>query len=99
MRDQVLKVSIEDGEVVIRIGIDTLKVAAEACPELEECLGSGYVVAPSITDIDLFAAEVVRELGREAEDGTTPVHILLDAAFVAAAEQGAEGIEFPEDTP
>ena len=35
---------------------------------------------------------MLRELQREEEDGTTPVHRLLDRVGVAALEQGSEGI-------
>lgn len=35
------------------------------------------------------------ELHREAEDGTTLVHRMFDAAIRGAVEQGAEGIRIP----
>ena len=49
-----------------------------------------------VTDLAEFARDVVRELNREAEDGTTPIHELLDRALAEAVDQGSLGCEFPE---
>jgi hypothetical protein len=52
---------------------------------------------PKVTDSRKFAAEVVRVLEREGEDGSTPVTRMLDLAFIHAVENGAEGILLPDD--
>lgn len=64
-----LKVEIEGAEIVIRMPFDTLKVAADNAPELE-----GEV---KVTDPAAFASDVLIELQREEEDGTTLVHRAL----------------------
>lgn len=81
---------IEGDELVIRLPLDALVTATEACPALY-----GDEQPPKVTDRAVWAREVVCELNREAEDGTTLVHIMFDTAFEQAADQGAEGILFP----
>lgn len=101
MRERPLEVSVEDGEIVIRIGVDTLQIAVQACPSLERYYDadSGNFLEPKVLDADLFASEVVTELTREEEDGTTVVHQLFDQAFLDAIENGADGIQMPGDEP
>ena len=60
-------------------------------------LNEGNFVNPKVTSADTFACEVVRELEREEEDGTTPVHSLLDDVCMKAIDNGADGVELPED--
>ena len=80
-----------DGElVIIRVGTRTLATALEAGPILEN--GGG-----KITDPAKFAAAIVEELQGEAEDGTTLVHEMFDAAAVRAIENGCDGVSFPGD--
>ena len=56
-------------------------------------LGRNYSDA-EITDETVFAQAICDALEDEEEDGSTPVHRLLDAAADSAIEQGCEGIEF-----
>lgn len=91
-KDQPLVTEIEDGELRIRIGIDTLKFSAENSPDDRICWfdeESGEFVAHEITDACQFAQDVLRELNREEEDGTTPLHICIDNAIVGAIEDGS----------
>lgn len=83
-----LSCKIENDEIVIRLSIDTLAIAWEMSPENEY----DDVNPNPVTDERLFAAEVVTELEREEEDGTTLVHRALDRAMFNAVENGAEGI-------
>ena len=46
-----------------------------------------------------FARDVQRELRREQEDGTTPVHTLFDDAVTAAVEDGCESADYDDDPP
>lgn len=95
MKDQKLTVGIEGDEVVIRIGIDTLKYATEngsGCDFETEDGENRYVV----TNSEEWARSVVLALEQEEEDGTTPVHAMFEAAFVEALEQGFDGIEEKE---
>ncbi len=95
-----LDVSIVGGELMIRIGVKTLAVCAEQSPvpefsDFDE--GTGKELRPTVTDPAVFASEVLRELLYEQEDGTTPVHELLDRAMLDAVENGAEGIRWWND--
>lgn len=93
--DQPLTVGIEEQQLVIRIGFDVLAHAIRYAPSLSHFDGtvSDDVLEPTITDADTFFKELVIALNSEEEDGTTPVHRMLDAAALAAIESGAEGIE------
>ena len=90
---EMLTITVEDAAIVIRLPLETMRVAAENCEGLATFNGSRNDFRKvRVTHLDIFAKEVVRELNREEEDGTTPVHLLFDAAFENAVEQGAEGI-------
>lgn len=75
-------------ELRISIGLNTLKTAMEGHPR-------HFFSADNltITDWDAVVEAIVGELNREAEDGSTPVHLMLDQAFVDAVEQGCDGVE------
>jgi hypothetical protein len=59
-------------------------------------LDFGELGPPSVVDAKRFAKDVCNALNDEREDGTTPVHLLFDAAFEKAVEDGSLGIEFPK---
>jgi hypothetical protein len=92
--DTPLKVEVENDQLVIRIGINTLAIAAENCPEFYQENDPPYV---TVSDPLELANDVVRELSREQEDGTTPVHLLLDRAILAAFENGSLGFDDESD--
>lgn len=83
---------IENGEIIIRMPIANLDSALEGA-WASGCQDGHY----KVTDAAAFAKEVVYELNREDEIGTTPIHTLLDRAMYAAIDQGSEG--FREATP
>jgi hypothetical protein len=86
-----LRCLIKKNSLVIEVGLDVLKFATENHPELyEDGLDKGRYV---VTDVAVFAKEVVRELQKEEEDGTTPIHSLLDKAILDAISNGAQGVE------
>ena len=88
-----LTVRLEGDAIVIRLPLDVLALALEG-----SWAASGMDDHWRVTDASLFAPEVVRALEDEDEEGTTAVHKLFDAAFLAAIEAGAEGVEeIPED--
>lgn len=92
-RHDTLKVFIEDGVLVMQIGVEALKFVIAADPHLTEYNEkTGEWVAPKVTDIDEFAKGVLSALLDESEDGSTPVHLMLDAAIIEAIEQGTEGV-------
>lgn len=90
-----LHVDIIKGRLVISIGISALCFAATRGPYFDDiCARTSQDII--VTDQDAFAKEILRELRREEEDGTTLVHLMLDKAAERAVENGAEGIEIPE---
>lgn len=93
-----LTVEIVDGKLVISIGVETLAFAVWHGDVLDD--------GDRIADVDAFARDVVRQLVDEDEEGTTPVHKLLDEAALTALDQGdtidsvrLEGENDPADTP
>lgn len=78
----------KDGELIIRIGVITLRKAAESCPRL---FGVNRDDPPFVYVIDSeqLAADVRRELMHEDEDGSTPLHRLLDQAIIDTYEDGS----------
>lgn len=90
---------IEGDEIVIRLSLDTLVTATDACPAFTEQYdeATDSYRRAEVADRAVWAREVVRELNSESEDGTTLVHLMFDKAFLQAAEQGAEGIRLPGD--
>ncbi|NIJ07264.1 hypothetical protein FHS31_000860 [Sphingomonas vulcanisoli] len=89
-RDQALTVAVEDGRLVISIGIDTLMIAAQG--------GNDWVEGTEILDADAFAAEIADRLeNEEQEDGTTDIHLAIDRAVLLAIENGSEAIRLPGD--
>lgn len=79
-------------DIVIRLPIANIPFAVTGLVDwLRDRLPMDYPIR--ITDEKAFAKYVCLALNKEEEDGTTPVHELFDAAFWAAAEDGAEGCE------
>jgi hypothetical protein len=94
--DRPLKVGIENNQLVIRIGIDRLAYSAENCERFYDYNfheGPPYI---KITNNEEFANDVIRQLVKEAEDGSTPLDGLLDDACVDAYEDGSTGIKYPK---
>lgn len=98
-RNTPLECSIKDGVLTMQIGVDVIAHAVKLSPALQHYdEKSGEYLEPTITDADKFAAEILKELKSESEDGTTLIHIALDKAAVIAIEWGAEGINLPGDS-
>lgn len=94
-REAGLDVSIAGGRLIVSIGVDALMVAVKGGPawsdqEEEE---RGW----QITSPDGFAAEIAHALQDEEDDGTTLVHVMLDAAIERAIDQGSLNIDFGKD--
>ena len=81
---QPLRAFIRGGVLTISIGVETLAHAVRTGQ------GFGGDAEVLVSDVEAFARDVLRELEREQEDGTTPVHAMLDAAARAAVEDGTE---------
>ncbi len=82
-------IEIEGGEIVIRIPIDALPIAAPIAFDGAYGFGNHAI---AVTDVAAFAREFLIELKRESETGETAVTRMLDAAVVRAFENGAEGL-------
>lgn len=80
------------GSIVIRVPLSTLPQVLEGA-----WAAGGIDTRYKITNIDEFAADLVGELNREEEDGTTRIHQMFDKAIDEAIGQGAFGIEEHED--
>ncbi len=89
-KDQPLVIAIENNQLVIRIGIDTLAYAVEAGDSFQE--GEGKVI-----DKAAFAKDLTFALQEEEEDGTNRVHRLFDDAAIAVVENGSPSVRFSED--
>lgn len=86
-----LQVSVEDNELVIRIGVDTLAFAFEHSDynyKWNDDLNA-FVKELQVERPGEFALDVLQELVREAEDGSTILTRLLDEACIKAVENGS----------
>ena len=98
MKDQPLKVSVENEEMVVRIGIDVVAFAANESDDFKpyDIEKGDWVQRFKVTDPMEFAKDVKRAMLDEGEDGSSPLSRFLDKMNVAAMENGSTGIEFPE---
>lgn len=89
-----LEAKVERGALVIRIGIGTLAHAvtySDWANPYDEATGD-YVRNFAITDAPQFASDVVHEMLREREDGSTPLSDFLDKMTEAAVNDGSLGL-------
>ncbi|MDP1886614.1 hypothetical protein [Polaromonas sp.] len=77
----------------MEISKDQLLFAAENHPDFWDGKSGMDVPNLKISDFDAFALEFVREINREAEDGSTMLTRMLDSAIRKAVESGCEGVE------
>lgn len=97
-RDAPLAVAVTDDTLTISIGIDTLAFAGNGFFQAEAFAAFGREEpATKIIDNAVWAKEVAAILEKEEEDGTTPLHMLFDAAFESAANAGSEAVEYAEE--
>lgn len=93
-----LQCKIENGNLIISIGIDTLKYLAESSESADVLRYHKHFnpegVWTKISNKKEFAKDVLHELLLEREDGTTIVYELLDDAIAMAIENGSTGVKF-----
>lgn len=82
------KAVVRGGQIVISIDVDALPLIVSG-----SCATYGLSGTWKVSHAPAFATEVCHALNAEREDGTTRVHLMFDAAFAHAIDQGAEGIE------
>lgn len=89
-----LTVKVEDGALVIRIGVQTLAHAVTyadwANPYDEKA--DDYLRDFAIVDAPQFAADVMHAMLDEREDGSTPLSDFLDKTSQAAIDEGSLGL-------
>ena len=83
-----LRVNIEDGELVIRVGINRLD-GNDCHPDIPEL---------KFDDTEQWAKDVSYEIEREEENGQTPLGDLLDKAMIMAIENGSTGMSVDSPT-
>lgn len=86
-KDQPLSCEVENDQLLIRIGVETLKFCCNnphSAPEKDGWL---------ITDAEGFAKDVIHELTDEREDGSTILTDLIDLAVEKAKENGSRHME------
>ena len=86
-----LVVEIADDMLVIKLGIETLRMCCDHNPAFYD--GESGRQMYTVTDPKAFASEVCRMLESEEEDGSTLVTKMLDAAMEDAIDDGCEGVE------
>ncbi len=94
MNKRSLAIKVEKDELVIRIGINTLKVAAEESETFNPFNDekNDFSREFKIVDAKQFANGVRRFLQDEEEDGSTVITRALDDGFIYAVEN-AYGVE------
>ncbi|WP_447043938.1 hypothetical protein [Vreelandella sp. H-I2] len=85
-----LEVTACNETLSIKVGIEILCYAVT----IGRPYGNGDI---KITDRDKFTEGLVSELQSESENGTTPVHTMLDEAVNMMLENGEEGVDFEDD--
>lgn len=90
-KDQRLVCQIEGDELVIRIGIDTLAFSAEHCPLFYDDRDRCEAPYVKVADKEELARDVVRAINHEEDDGSTPLHHMLDEAIEYAHGDGSLG--------
>jgi hypothetical protein len=93
-----LSVTIRNGELKIKIGIDCLASAitrGNDSHQFDEKTDE-YVRRFAITDTAKFVEDVARALQHEEEDGSTPLSKLLDEMGQVAIDDGSTGVEYEQ---
>lgn len=102
MKDRPLKAFVSRGVLTIEIGVDTLAFAALRSDYAYSLMGPKQERPDTrfgIRDKRAFAREVVCELHREAEDGSSLLTKLFDDACQGAIEDGStEFVDRDDDT-
>ncbi len=91
-----LRAVVNDGVITITISKNALRFFAENHDAFWD--GESDLDTPNIdiTDELVFAKEVTHSINDEAEDGSTPLIRMVEAAIAHAVENGCEGINWDE---
>ena len=86
-----LKVEVVDKKLVMSIGLEALKFSLEA-GRLDMLTGGEF----EVTDMDIFIKSFRGYLVTEEEDGSTPIHLMLDQVAAAMLEDTDEGCKITD---
>jgi hypothetical protein len=96
--DSPLTVTIQNGRLVISIGIATNAWAALRAPFMfDEAGRDGAGRGFRVTSHTGFAQDTRRALTDEREDGSSLLTDMFDAAYLRAFEDGSEHVRGPDD--
>ena len=84
-RAQQIQCVVEGDRLVISIGVNLTAFAIQLAEH-------SWDPTWEITDIEGFVGDMADCLLDEGEDGTTPIHRMLEAAAIAAVEWGSENM-------
>lgn len=90
--ENLLKVELINGKIVISIGVDALAFAVENSPDWYD----EYKPDPK-NNYEEFGKSILQYLEHEEGDGTTPIHRMFDSVALEALDQGCEGFLEVED--
>jgi hypothetical protein len=94
-----LGVKVEGDELVIRIGIDTLAFASEENDDWHQWDGVKFVPLWKVVDNKGWAEDVIHEMLKEEEDGSSPLTNFLDKMSMSALDQGSLSVWNPVEDP
>lgn len=93
LNDVLPTVAIEGDQLVIRITTECL-LHAVTCSLEWPVNEAGSPI--SVNNGPLLLQEIIHELQREDEQGTNPMHRMLDEAALAALDNGSEAVDYEE---
>lgn len=93
IKDQPLKMRVENGLVSITIGVDRLAWCTKKCLQSQELWPKE---AGRIIDNAGWCMDILNELCDEEEDGTTPFLELIDECALKSLENGTENVNYIE---
>lgn len=94
-----LRAEIVGRTLSITIGEETLAFAFENNEDNNpfNIRTNDFELMYRVVDSKVFAEDVIAEINREGEDGTTPLTRFLDDMMMAAVENGSLGIDGGEE--
>ena len=98
MKRQIAPLSCEvaDGQLVVRIGVETLALAVAAGSAFHQERDGEHIRNFAITDPLQFAKDIANELQREDEDGSSPLTDVIDQAAQSAIDEGSLAIKYEQ---
>lgn len=98
-RNTPLRAAYDDGELVIRIGVDALAGAISNGNDFHrfDDAKDEYIRDFAISNTAEFARDVALAMQHEAEDGSSPLTKFLDEMARVAIDDGSTGVEFNQE--